>query len=35
MLVTGKVPGFLLAALAAHLVPNGLSDAGVIHLTSH
>jgi small neutral amino acid transporter SnatA (MarC family) len=35
MLVTEKVFGFLLAALAVQLVLNGLSDVGVIHLTSH
>jgi small neutral amino acid transporter SnatA (MarC family) len=33
MLVTEKVFGFLLAALAVQLVLNGLSDVGVIHLT--
>ena len=35
MLVTEKVFGFLLAALAVQLALNGLSDLGVIHLTSH
>ncbi len=35
MLVTEKVFGFLLAALGVQLVLNGLSDVGVIHLTSH
>ena len=35
MLITEKVFGFLLAALAVQLVLNGLSDAGVIHLTGH
>jgi small neutral amino acid transporter SnatA (MarC family) len=35
MLVTEKVFGFLLAALAVQLVLNGLSDVGVIHLTDH
>jgi small neutral amino acid transporter SnatA (MarC family) len=35
MLVTEKVFGFLLAALAVQLMLNGLSDVGVIHLTSH
>jgi small neutral amino acid transporter SnatA (MarC family) len=35
MLVTEKVFGFLLAALAVQLVLNGLSAVGVIHLTSH
>jgi len=35
MLVTEKVFGFLLAALAVQLVLNGLSDVGVIHLTGH
>jgi small neutral amino acid transporter SnatA (MarC family) len=34
MLVTEKVFGFLLAALAVQLVLNGLSDLGVIHLTT-
>jgi small neutral amino acid transporter SnatA (MarC family) len=32
MLVTEKVFGFLLAALAVQLALNGLSDVGVIHL---
>jgi MarC family membrane protein len=32
MLITEKVFGFLLAALAVQLVLNGLSDVGVIHL---
>jgi multiple antibiotic resistance protein len=35
MLVTEKVFGFLLAALAVQLVLNGLDAVGVIHLTSH
>jgi multiple antibiotic resistance protein len=35
MLITEKVFGFLLAALAVQLVLDGLSDAGVIHLTGH
>ena len=35
MLVTEKVFGFLLAALAVQLALNGLSDLGVIHLTAH
>jgi small neutral amino acid transporter SnatA (MarC family) len=35
MLVTEKVFGFLLAALAVQLALDGLSDLGVIHLTSH
>jgi small neutral amino acid transporter SnatA (MarC family) len=35
MLVTEKVFGFLLAALAVQLVLNGLSDVGVIHLAGH
>ena len=35
MLVTEKIFGFLLAALAVQLVLNGLSDVGVIHLTTH
>jgi small neutral amino acid transporter SnatA (MarC family) len=35
MLVTEKVFGFLLAALAVQLVLTGLSDVGVIHLTGH
>jgi small neutral amino acid transporter SnatA (MarC family) len=35
MLVTEKVFGFLLAALGVQLVLSGLSDVGVIHLTSH
>ncbi len=34
MLVTEKVFGFLLAALAVQLAVNGLSDIGVIHLTA-
>jgi multiple antibiotic resistance protein len=34
MLVTEKVFGFLLAALAVQLVLNGLSDVGVVHLTT-
>ena len=35
MLVTEKVFGFLLAALAVQLVLNGLSDVGVITLAGH
>jgi small neutral amino acid transporter SnatA (MarC family) len=35
MLVTEKVFGFLLAALAVQLALTGLSDVGVIHLTGH
>jgi small neutral amino acid transporter SnatA (MarC family) len=35
MLVTEKVFGFLLAALAVQLILNGLNDVGVIHLTGH
>ena len=35
MLVTEKVFGVLLAALAVQLALNGLDDAGVIHLTNH
>ncbi len=35
MLVTEKIFGFLLAALAVQLMLDGLSDVGVIHLTSH
>ena len=35
MLVTEKVFGFLLAALAVQLALTGLSALGVIHLTSH
>ena len=35
MLVTEKIFGFLLAALAVQLMLNGLSDVGVVHLTSH
>ena len=35
MLVTEKVFGFLLAALAVQLVLNGLEDVGVIHLSGH
>jgi multiple antibiotic resistance protein len=35
MLITEKVFGFLLAALGVQLVLTGLSDVGVIHLTSH
>lgn len=34
MLVTEKVFGFLLAALGVQLMLNGLSDVGVIHLTT-
>ena len=35
MLVTEKVFGFLLAALAVQLALGGRSDLGVIHLISH
>ncbi|HEV8191662.1 MAG TPA: MarC family protein [Ktedonobacterales bacterium] len=35
MLVTEKVFGFLLAALAIQLVFDGLFDLGVIHLAGH
>lgn len=35
MLVTEKVFGFLLAALAIQLVLTGLSDVGVLHVTGH
>jgi multiple antibiotic resistance protein len=35
MLVTEKVFGFLLAALAVQLALDGLADLGVIHLISH
>lgn len=35
MLITEKVFGFLLAALAVQLVLDGLADLGVIHLTGH
>ena len=35
MLVTEKVFGFLLAALAVQLALDGLHDVGVIHLTGH
>ena len=35
MLVTEKIFGFLLAALAVQLMLNGLADVGVIHLTGH
>ena len=35
MLVTEKVFGFLLAALAVQLVLTGLDSVGVIHLTDH
>jgi small neutral amino acid transporter SnatA (MarC family) len=35
MLVTEKVFGFLLSALAVQLILNGLDDVGVIHLTGH
>jgi len=34
MLVTEKVFGFLLAALGVQLILNGLSDVGVVHLTT-
>ena len=35
MLITEKVFGFLLAALAVQLALNGLAEAGVIHLADH
>jgi multiple antibiotic resistance protein len=35
LLVTEKVFGFLLAALAVQLALNGLSDVGALHLTDH
>jgi small neutral amino acid transporter SnatA (MarC family) len=35
MLVTEKIFGFLLAALAVQLMLDGLDSVGVIHLTSH
>jgi small neutral amino acid transporter SnatA (MarC family) len=35
MLITEKVFGFLLAALAVQLVLSGLADVGVIHLNPH
>ena len=35
LLVTEKVFGFLLAALAVQLALNGLSDVGVLHLAGH
>ena len=35
MLVTEKVFGFLLAALAVQLALDGLADLGVIHLAGH
>lgn len=35
MLVTEKIFGFLLAALAVQLILDGLHSVGVIHLTSH
>jgi MarC family membrane protein len=35
MLVTEKIFGFLLAALAVQLVLDGLASVGVIHLTGH
>jgi small neutral amino acid transporter SnatA (MarC family) len=35
MLITEKVFGFLLAALAVQLVLSGLYDVGVIHLVGH
>lgn len=35
MLVTEKVFGFLLAALAVQLALNGLSDLGLLHLSGH
>jgi multiple antibiotic resistance protein len=35
MLVTEKIFGFLLAALAVQLMLDGLHSVGVIHLSSH
>jgi len=35
MLITEKVFGFLLAALAVQLALDGLHDVGVVHLTGH
>ena len=35
MLLTEKVFGFLLAALAVQLALNGLDDLGLIHLSEH
>jgi small neutral amino acid transporter SnatA (MarC family) len=35
MLVTEKVFGFLLAALAVQLALDGLDEVGVIHLRGH
>jgi small neutral amino acid transporter SnatA (MarC family) len=35
MLVTEKLFGFLLAALAVQLMPAGLEDIGLIHLGGH
>ena len=35
MLVTEKVFGFLLAALAVQLILDGLVDVGALHLTGH
>ena len=35
MLVTEKVLGFLLAALAVQLALDGLDEVGVIHLSGH
>ncbi len=35
MLLTEKVFGFLLAALAVQLALSGLADLGLIHLTQH
>jgi small neutral amino acid transporter SnatA (MarC family) len=35
MLLTEKLFGFLLAALAVQLALNGLSDVGAIHLAGH
>ena len=35
MLVTEKVFGFLLAALAVQLALNGLADVGLIHALEH
>ena len=35
MLVTEKVFGFLLAALAVQLMLDGLDSVGIIHLSGH
>ena len=35
MLVTEKIFGFLLAALAVQLILDGLHSVGVIHLVGH